>query len=459
MRAGSFIRRFPLALAALAIVASAGAAHASGGPSCEITGPDVACGPVELCGPEGNYDYYWAPPNGGVQFTRCILASDEGAYVLWITDRDTGLQGEPCFKKLTINPPTSCLITGPDDFCEGSKAELCGPEGSFAYSWTGPGDFTSTDRCIDVSVAGTYVLTVSNPDGSCPQSCKHDLSSKVCIVNCPRTVGFWGAQCAQKKGGSTKFTKDQVTSIAQCVDAKASAFNWGANAFSGFCATISTTDMNQRVQAKRQFAGLLANVCTGEMGLIANNGDQIRLSTETIVTCGGVTQTIGDLIASIDAQLVTLEGQNIALSSVKDAYSAIITCADGINNGLGIGPVCPELAATVTTSTSTSASSVDLGASQQTLEPGALRAFPNPFKSLTHLAYAVAPQGENVSLGVYDIAGRQVKNLFDGFQSGGVHVTSWDGTDAAGSRTRAGMYFIRGRVGDRPVASRVMLVE
>ncbi len=445
-------------VAAVALAAMAGVAHAQDRGTCEITGPMTGCGKTEICGPEGDFDYYWARPFSGVETTRCILADEAGVYVLWVTPRSTGIQSEACFLKYESGKGTECSITGPDDFCKGSKAELCGPEGEYLYEWSGPGDFSAETRCVTVTAAGEYTLRVSNPDGSCASVCKHSISEKTCVINCPRTVGYWGAQCAQKRNGSTKFTKAQVTAIASCVDDKAGIFNWSDD-FAGFCATISTDNMSQRVQAKRQFAGLLANVCTGEMGLIASNGDRIRLSTETVVTCGGVSRTIGALIAAVDAQLQALEGQNIALESVKSAYSAIITCTDAINNGRGVGTVCPELQASVTSSTTAAGGGAEVSGAAGAFELGEIRAYPNPFASSVRLSYAVAPQGENVTLGVYDLPGRLVKRLFDGFQAGGAHQSVWNATDAGGARVRTGMYFIRGKVGERNVASRVMLVE
>ena len=461
MRAGQFIRIPALLLATVALATMVTAARAQVGPSCSITGPETACDKVELCGPEGNYSYYWAPPGGGVQHTRCIIAEEGGEYVLWITDLATGLQGEPCFHKLELGAGADCTITGPEEVCKGSKVELCGPLGEYTYDWDGPNGFDADTRCIDVGEPGEYTLTVTGLDGKCSSVCKHELAEKICEVNCPRTVGFWGQQCAQKPGGSTKFTKPQVTAIASCVDGKVGIFSWGDD-FVGFCAAISTNNMNQRVQAKRQFAGLLANVCTGELGYIANNGNVIKLSTSTVVSCAGTTSTIGELITAIDARLQALEGQNIELQWVKTAYTEIIGCADAINNGRGIGPLCGELDEgdkSLTSGTTTADGTAEVDAMQAPQSLGTLRAYPNPFVNTIRLSYAVAAQGENVTLGVYDLSGRMVKRLADGFQPAGMHQSSWNATDAAGARVRTGMYFIRGKVGTRDIASRVMLVE
>jgi hypothetical protein len=70
---------------------------------------------------------------------------------------------------------------------------------------------------------------------------------------------------------------------------------------------------------------------------------------------------------------------------------------------------------------------------------------PNPFLpsagSLT-LRFAL-PAPERVSVRVYDLAGRQVAELFDGQAAAGEHVLTWDGRGARGGRAEAGVYLVR----------------
>jgi hypothetical protein len=133
-----------------------------------------------------------------------------------------------------------------------------------------------------------------------------------------------------------------MNQIIACVDGKSSFFSWG-DPLGGFCAIMNPPrPMKQRQQAKRQFAGLLANVCAGELGLIANNGDVVSLPESTpIDPCSGFSATtVGELIDEVDALLATLEGQNQNDQSVKDQYTNIINCTDRINNGGGGIPSC-----------------------------------------------------------------------------------------------------------------------
>jgi hypothetical protein len=162
---------------------------------------------------------------------------------------------------------------------------------------------------------------------------------------CPRTVGFWGQQCecSQGEGGPVKFSCSEMDLITACIETKSSFFAgaWG-DARTGFCATVNVPrPIDQRKQAKRQFAGLLANVCAGELGIIANNGDVVSLPEDTeIDACSGFSaDTIGELIDEVNALLISLEGQELT-DPVKAQYGQIIACTDRINNGGGGIPTC-----------------------------------------------------------------------------------------------------------------------
>jgi hypothetical protein len=62
---------------------------------------------------------------------------------------------------------------------------------------------------------------------------------------------------------------------------------------------------------------------------------------------------------------------------------------------------------------------------------------PNPFNTETNISYSLAEAG-NVSLKVYDIAGRLVATLGEGYQEAGEHTVSWDGSGLS-----SGVYFCK----------------
>ncbi len=48
-----------------------------------------------------------------------------------------------------------------------------------------------------------------------------------------------------------------------------------------------------------------------------------------------------------------------------------------------------------------------------------------------------------VQAGVYDLAGRRMRSLFDGTLSAGSHHILWDGRDESGGAVPAGIYLVR----------------
>jgi len=74
--------------------------------------------------------------------------------------------------------------------------------------------------------------------------------------------------------------------------------------------------------------------------------------------------------------------------------------------------------------------------------------FPNPTGDLAVMRYAL-PREANVSLAVYDVMGRAVRQLESGFAAAGMHSTTWDLKAQDGSRVERGVYFLRLAVGNQ----------
>jgi len=75
-------------------------------------------------------------------------------------------------------------------------------------------------------------------------------------------------------------------------------------------------------------------------------------------------------------------------------------------------------------------------------EFGLGKVFPNPFDQSTLINYSI-PEQCNISLKIYDINGRLIKDLFEGKQSGGNYSVKWNGQDDSGNHISAGIYFIK----------------
>jgi len=69
-------------------------------------------------------------------------------------------------------------------------------------------------------------------------------------------------------------------------------------------------------------------------------------------------------------------------------------------------------------------------------------AVPNPFNPQTHISYHLPVAGE-VSLRIYDVSGRLIRDLASGPRSAGQHTELWDGKDLGGQNVASGVYFAR----------------
>jgi hypothetical protein len=90
-----------------------------------------------------------------------------------------------------------------------------------------------------------------------------------------------------------------------------------------------------------------------------------------------------------------------------------------------------------------------------------MKASPNPFNPAARIEYAI-PAGAGlvpVRLRVYDITGRLVRTLVEETRQPGVHVTTWDGRDNAGTEARSGLYLARIQAGDWVRVEKISLVK
>jgi len=68
---------------------------------------------------------------------------------------------------------------------------------------------------------------------------------------------------------------------------------------------------------------------------------------------------------------------------------------------------------------------------------------PNPFNPSTVIRYHVVDGGAAVKLSIYDVNGRLVRTLFDGYQTQGDKRVLWNGTNEDGQEVATGVYLYR----------------
>ncbi len=142
------------------------------GPECSISGSSSVCqgSSAQWCAPTGTgLTYLWEGPGVAGQTTRCVTVNTAGEYCVTVTKNGCSTR---CCKTLTVKPKPDCTISGADYVCEGQSTQWCAPEGSgYTYLWEGEGVNGATTRCVTVSSACEYCVTVTK-DGCSKKCCK-----------------------------------------------------------------------------------------------------------------------------------------------------------------------------------------------------------------------------------------------------------------------------------------------
>jgi len=84
--------------------------------------------------------------------------------------------------------------------------------------------------------------------------------------------------------------------------------------------------------------------------------------------------------------------------------------------------------------------------------------YPNPFNPATTIRFEIDRPGL-VKVVVYDVAGRQVRELLNRNLTAGMHEALWDGRVSNGNIATSGVYFVRIKSMDRSAVSRMLLVK
>lgn len=82
--------------------------------------------------------------------------------------------------------------------------------------------------------------------------------------------------------------------------------------------------------------------------------------------------------------------------------------------------------------------------------------YPNPFNPSTRIYFGL-PQAQEVRLTVYNVLGREVKELLNGYVEAGRHSLEWNGTDNAGKPVASGIYFYALQAGQTRLVRKMVL--
>jgi hypothetical protein len=118
---------------------------------------------------------------------------------------------------------------------------------------------------------------------------------------------------------------------------------------------------------------------------------------------------------------------NLTLDPVLTGFSSAGTPPCEVGQNGCVGPV-PR---------TTDAAGTSIAATFELLPPR-----PNPSWSRALVSY-VLPHAGRVRIELFDVAGRRVARLDDGWRDAGAHEVAWNGQTGTGSVAPAGVYFVR----------------
>jgi flagellar hook assembly protein FlgD len=84
--------------------------------------------------------------------------------------------------------------------------------------------------------------------------------------------------------------------------------------------------------------------------------------------------------------------------------------------------------------------------------------YPNPFNPITTISFNLKQAG-SVTLKVFDLMGKEVATLVNGYQESGVRQAIWSGKDGNGNAMPSGIYFYRLEVNGLVLTKKMQLLK
>jgi hypothetical protein len=194
------------------------------------------------------------------------------------------------------------------------------------------------------------------------------------------------------------------------------------------------------------YVGWVKHVGTGKINVgvfVIKNSDNVSTAyVGPLYSYHDYTTT--DLLRLTDAEW---DSTYLALSLRPDWVNLYLANSQGLNRGTG-GQLFTDIAN-------------DNPSAKVPMDFTMLQNYPNPFNSSTLIKFSVPNNKSNnlVELTIYDIQGKVVKRLVnEKFQTGN-YITRWEGINDNNLKVTSGVYFCRGRIGDKSVTMKMLLLK
>jgi len=179
--------------------------------------------------------YSWTGPNGYTAIGTNAVANAPGAYVLMVVNNANGCVTTTTAtvnQNRTVPTGVSAFNDGPLS-CNKSSVTLTGGSTSGDnYSWTGPGNFTSTSPIVSVSTPGTYTLTATSTVSGCTAS-----ANTIVALN---TAGPGNLVVSSNIGGTVLSCTNPSLTLTASSSTSGASYSWsGPNGFSSSLASVT----------------------------------------------------------------------------------------------------------------------------------------------------------------------------------------------------------------------------
>ena len=290
-------------------------------PSATITNALAMCngGSVVLYStPSGGADTYsWSGPGGYTSTAQNAFVSPTSSttYSLTVSNSATGCSSGMYTTLVTVNPTPTATVTNSSPICSGGTVSLMATPagGANAYSWTGPGGFSSTlqNAVATATATGTYSLTVSS------SASLSGCNPTWLVYTTTVTVNIGSGSAGTITGLSSVLTGSNITLTDAVSGGAWSASNSNATvsggtvtgvtagtvtisyAVTGGCGTLVATKIITVNNATLPGINGAASICAGTTTTLtdATTGGVWSSSNGAVATIGGTTGIVSGLTA------------------------------------------------------------------------------------------------------------------------------------------------------------------
>ena len=188
--------------------------------------------------PLGAHSFSWTGPGGFTSSSEDIISLASGAYQVTVTNIVSGCS---TVENITVNDNSTPVTVTADAISDNSSctAPFNGvilitalPAGSYTYSWTGPGGFTSSSEDISALQDGDYTVTATNTTLGCSTVQLFTVGDNTVTINITSQTIADNTNCKVPFNGSISITAGGTVGPYQ--------FDWtGPGGFTGSGASIS----------------------------------------------------------------------------------------------------------------------------------------------------------------------------------------------------------------------------